>query len=140
MADAALAEMRGASANSRILLVEDEILIRLAMADDLRHAGFIVIEASNADEALNVLNTTPDIALVVTDIRMPGRMDGVGLANWVRRHAPLIKIAIVSANVEIGMDRAFDAVLSKPVLPSDLIARVRKLLPPAEQQSSDESR
>lgn len=82
---------------------------------------------------------TPDIALVVTDIRMPGHMDGVGLANWVRRNAPLIKIAIASANVESGMDRAFDAVLSKPVLPSDLIASVRKLLPRAEQ-SGDEAR
>ena len=81
----------------RILLVEDEILIRLAMADDLRQAGFIVVEASNADEAISVLNSTPDIALVVTDIRMPGRIDGVGLANWVRRHAPHIKIAIASA-------------------------------------------
>lgn len=50
MANAALAEMRGASENSRILLVEDEILIRLAMADDLRHAGFTVVEASNAEK------------------------------------------------------------------------------------------
>lgn len=139
MADAALAELGGASAKARILLVEDEILIRLAMADDLRQAGFIVVEASNAEEALSVLNSTPDISLVLTDIRMPGRMDGVGLANWVRRHAPRIKVAIASANIESGMDRAFDAVFSKPVLPSELIASVRKLLPPSEQ-SGDESR
>ncbi|AGK58533.1 response regulator receiver protein [Hyphomicrobium denitrificans 1NES1] len=133
MADAALAKKRGGSPKARILLVEDEILIRLAMADDLRRAGFTVVEASNADEALSVLNTTPDIALVVTDIRMPGRIDGVELANWIRRHAPRIKVAIASANIESGMDRAFDAVFSKPVLTADLIARVRKLLPRTEQ-------
>jgi len=139
MADAALAKLGGASSKARILLVEDEILIRLAMADDLRQAGFIVVEASNAEEALSVLNSTPDISLVLTDIRMPGRMDGVGLANWVRRHAPRIKIAIASANIESGMDRAFDAVFSKPVLPSQLIASVRKLLPRTEQ-SDEETR
>jgi CheY-like chemotaxis protein len=133
MADAALAKKGGSSPKARILLVEDEILIRLAMADDLRHAGFTVIEASNAEEALSVLNTTPDIALVVTDIRMPGRIDGVELANWIRRHVPHIKVAIASANIESGMDRAFDAVFSKPVLTADLIARVRKLLPRTEQ-------
>lgn len=137
MADAALAEMRGASPNFRILLVEDEILIRLAMADDLRLAGFTVVEASNADEALHVLSTMPDIALVVTDIRMPGRMDGVGLANWVRSNAPLVKIAIASASIETGMDRAFDAVLCKPIMPSHLIASVRKLLPRAEQTDEE---
>ena len=133
MADPVLAKDRGVPAKARILLVEDEILIRLAMADDLRQAGFIVVEASNAEEAISVVNSTPDIALVVTDIRMPGRIDGVGLANWIRRHAPRIKIAIASANIESGMERTFDAVFSKPILPSELIARVRKLLPRAEQ-------
>jgi CheY-like chemotaxis protein len=137
MAEAALASKWGSQAKARILLVEDEILIRLAMADDLRQAGFIVVEASNADEALSVLASTPDIGLVVTDIRMPGRLDGVGLANWVRRHAPDIKIAIASANIETGMDRTFDAIFNKPVLPKDLIANVRKLLPPAEQRGEE---
>ena len=80
-----------------------------------------------------MLSATPDIALVVTDIRMPGRMDGVGLANWVRQYAPRIKIAIASANIESGMDRTFDAVFSKPVMPMELIAGVRKLLPHTEQ-------
>jgi CheY-like chemotaxis protein len=133
MAKVALAGKGDSSAGDRILLVEDEILIRLSMADDLRRAGFIVIEASNADEALSVLATTPDIMLVLTDIRMPGRIDGLGLANWVRRYAPDVKIAIASANTEIGMERTFDAVFSKPVLPADLIAKVRQLLPHREQ-------
>jgi CheY-like chemotaxis protein len=133
MAKVALAETGESSTKVRILVVEDEILIRLSMADDLRHAGFTVIEASNAEEALSVLSTTPDISLVVTDIRMPGRIDGLGLANWVRRHAPRIKVAIASANIEMGMDQSFDAVFSKPILPRDLIAGVRQLLPRGEQ-------
>ena len=133
MAKVALAETEESSTKVRILVVEDEILIRLAMADDLRRAGFTVIEASNAEEALSVLSATPDISLIVTDIRMPGRIDGLGLANWVRRHAPRIKVAIASANIEIGMDQLFDAVFSKPILPADLIAGVRQLLPRGEQ-------
>lgn len=137
MAEEAVAQVNGVLPSPRILLVEDEILIRLAMADDLRHAGFVVVEASTADEALVVLNTTPNIDLIVTDIRMPGRMDGVALANWVRQHAPGIKIAIASANVERGMDRAFDAVFYKPVMPADLIANVRKLLPVTERPGEE---
>jgi len=136
MAKVALAETGKSSAKVRILVVEDEILIRLAMADDLRRSGFNVIEASNAEEALSVLSTTPDIALVVTDIRMPGRIDGLALANWVRRHAPRVKVAVASANIEIGMAQLFDAVFSKPILPADLIAGVRQLLPRGEQSGS----
>jgi CheY-like chemotaxis protein len=132
MATVALSEKGESSAQFRILVVEDEILIRLSMADDLRNAGFLVIEASNAEEALSVLTATPGISLVVTDIRMPGRLDGLQLAHWIRRYAPSIKVAIASATVEAGME-AFDAVLSKPVLPADLLATVRRLLPSAER-------
>lgn len=133
MANVAFAEKGESSAPVRILVVEDEILIRLSMADDLRHAGYTVVEASNVDEALSVLSTTPDITLVVTDIRMPGRFDGLDLANWIRRHAPAIKVAIASANTEAGMERSFDAVLSKPVLSADLIRKVRQLMPRPER-------
>jgi len=123
------------SGNYRVLLVEDEVLIRLSLADELRRAGFAVVEASNADEALSVLNATYDFAVVLTDIRMPGRIDGLDLAKWVRRHAPNTKVVITSANIEPGMDKEFDAAFSKPVWLPDVIAKLRQLLPRAEQAS-----
>ena len=74
----------GEADRATILVVEDELLIRLMIADALRAAGFSVIEAMNADEALAVLRAGVSIDLVMTDIRVPGPTDGLGLADTVR--------------------------------------------------------
>jgi CheY-like chemotaxis protein len=71
-----------------ILVVEDELLIRLMLVDALRDAGFEVVEASNADDALATLESQPAIDLVFTDVRMPGTMDGVGLMKLLRETRP----------------------------------------------------
>jgi CheY-like chemotaxis protein len=67
-----------------VLVVEDETLVRMFMADFLDEAGFRVFEAVNADEALTVLQARPDIQVVVTDIEMPGTMNGLELTRVVR--------------------------------------------------------
>jgi DNA-binding NtrC family response regulator len=70
-----------------ILLVEDEVLVRMPIAQYLRECGYRVIEASNADEAMTVLlhkETVVDI--VFSDIEMSGAVDGFGLAKWIRKH------------------------------------------------------
>jgi DNA-binding NtrC family response regulator len=70
-----------------ILLVEDEVLVRMPIAQYLRDCGYKVIEAVNADEAMTVLmhkETVVDI--VFSDIEMPGAVDGFGLAKWIREH------------------------------------------------------
>jgi CheY-like chemotaxis protein len=79
-----------------VLIVEDEVLVRLDLADQLRLTGLSVLEASNADEALIVLEAIDGIALVVSDIRMPGAADGLDLVGWLRRERPAIKIVLVS--------------------------------------------
>jgi len=71
-----------------VLVVEDEPIILLDVADQLRDAGFDVIEASNADQAIKHLNNNPAIRLLFTDIDMPGSMDGLKLAAAVRDRAP----------------------------------------------------
>lgn len=111
-----------------ILIVEDEILIRLYMAEELRNAGFIVAEAAGADEAIAVLKNTNEIGLVLTDIRMPGTFDGIALAEWIRRERPFIKIALLSANIPDAPSADVDAVFTKPVRPDLLISQVRLLL------------
>jgi CheY-like chemotaxis protein len=68
-----------------VLIVEDELLIRLDLADQLRTAGLTVVEASTGDEALTVLKANDTVDLVVSDIRMPGATDGMELAAWLRR-------------------------------------------------------
>jgi CheY-like chemotaxis protein len=112
-----------------ILVVEDEVLIRLDLAQQLRAAGYLILEASNGEEALTILQTVNTVALVITDVRMPGRTDGLGLASWLRRNLPHIKIILVSGHVPASdMFAVAHAVFEKPVIPASLLQKVRQLL------------
>jgi CheY-like chemotaxis protein len=79
-----------------ILVVEDDLLLRMDAADIIRDAGFDVLEASNADEAIIILESRNDISVMFTDIQMPGSMDGLKLARAVRGRWPPIKIVTTS--------------------------------------------
>ncbi len=95
------ASPQGASlaARNRVLVVEDELLIRIMLSDGLRDVGFHVIEACNADEALAVLATAaPD--LIISDVRMPGSLDGMGLLAVVRETLPMLPVIITSAHLQ----------------------------------------
>jgi CheY-like chemotaxis protein len=84
------------------LIVEDELLLRGYAVEMITSAGFEVIEAGNADEAIEILEATPDITVVFTDIQMPGSMDGLKLARAVRGRWPPIKIVATSGLVDVG--------------------------------------
>ena len=88
-----------------ILIVEDEFLLRLDSAETIENAGFEVIQAANADEAIAILTARPDIHVVFTDIQMPGSMDGLKLARFVRDRWPPIKIIATSGHVVAGERR-----------------------------------
>jgi two-component system, response regulator PdtaR len=114
--------------------VEDEVLIRLMIVDDLTAAGFAVVQASTADEALKLLRSVTDIALVVTDVRMPGTMNGLELARRVRADWPKAKIALLSGNHEpVLPEHTADAFVGKPYWPPHLIGCVNKLLGIADE-------
>src|SRR6202163_1685272 len=81
-----------------ILIVEEEFPLRLDSAETIESAGFEVIQAANADEAIAILEARPDIHVVFTDIQMPGSMDGLKLARFVRGRWPPIKIVVTSGN------------------------------------------
>ena len=87
-----------------VLVVEDEALIRLDMVDCLEEAGFSVEEAASADEAIIILERRTDIRLIFTDIDMPGSMDGLKLAAYVRDRWPPIKIIVTSGHVSVNTD------------------------------------
>jgi CheY-like chemotaxis protein len=86
------------------LIVEDEFLLRLDSAETIGSAGFEVIRAANADDAIAILNARPDIHVVFTDIQMPGSMDGLKLARFVRNRWPPIKIVATSGHVTVDED------------------------------------
>lgn len=90
-----------------VLLVEDEVLVRMSISRQLRDCGYAVIEAANADEALVVLQHGEiKVDIVLTDIEMPGSMDGFALSTWVRKNHPGIEVILAGT-----LSRAVDAAI-----------------------------
>jgi CheY-like chemotaxis protein len=84
-----------------VLIVEDELLLRMDAADIIAAAGFDVLEAGNADEAIEILEARRNITVVFIDIQMPGAMDGLKLAHAVRGRWPPIKIVATSGHLDV---------------------------------------
>jgi CheY-like chemotaxis protein len=112
-----------------ILIVEDEFLLRMDSAEVIENAGFEVIQASNADEAIEILTARPDIHVVFTDIQMPGSMDGLKLARFVRDRWPPIKIVATSGLVRVEDDDVpvGSVFLPKPYRGAEVVATLRGL-------------
>lgn len=119
-----------------VLVVEDEMLIRWQMADDLARLGFVVVEADNAASALRILETNANIQVVFTDVQMPGTMDGIALAHHVRERWPPTIIVVCSGNAipEQANLPSEIAILAKPMdtdiltaLVSDIFDRLSAL-------------
>src|SRR5438309_9679205 len=89
-------QLDAAVARPTVLVVEDEVLVRLMIADELRRHGLNVIEACTADEAMSVLQSSVPVNLLLTDLQMPGQLDGWALASLVHRAFPQIKIVVAS--------------------------------------------
>jgi two-component system, response regulator PdtaR len=112
-----------------VLIVEDEFLIRMDAADMIRAAGFDVVEAENADEAILILETRFDITVVFTDLQMPGSMDGLKLAAAVRDRWPPIKIVATSGLTNVGKEDLPSGswFLPKPYSASQVVGTLQEL-------------
>jgi CheY-like chemotaxis protein len=113
-----------------VLVVEDEMMLRMRAVDMVEDAGYSSIEAVDADEAVAILESRSDIALMFTDIQMPGSMDGLKLAHTVRERWPPIKIMLVSgqlkpANSDIPAESRF---YGKPLEAKEMIAEMRSMI------------
>jgi CheY-like chemotaxis protein len=82
-----------------VLVVEDHPLVRMGVLEVIGEAGFETLEASSAFEAIQILEARPDIHLVFTDAEMPGRMDGIELAHYIRNRWPPVKLIVVSGKI-----------------------------------------
>jgi CheY-like chemotaxis protein len=111
-----------------VLVVEDEILIRIMISEDLRAAGFRVIEAKNASEGLAILESRADLNLIISDVRMPGEFDGIKLAEKVRLDWPHVKIILVSAHMPAPPSSLADAFFEKPYDSIGILEAVEQLL------------
>ena len=113
-----------------VLVVEDEFLLRMDAVDMIKAAGFEVLEASNADQAIEILEKRLDITVVFTDVQMPGSMDGLKLAQAVRGRWPPIKIIATSGHVHVkeGDLPEGGRFLPKPYLPHQITGALRDLI------------
>jgi len=113
-----------------VLVVEDEAFLLFAIADELREVGFAVFEASNADQAIMLLETHQDISILFTDIDMPGSMDGLRLSAAVRDRWPPVKIIVTSGKrrPDSGAMPDGGVFLPKPYAPEKVAATIRALI------------
>ena len=112
----------------KILIVEDEFLVRLTLAEALSDEGFQVLEAESGDAALPILQSHGEIRLLLTDIRLPGTMDGHALASKARETLPNLPIIFMTggADEETG-DSARDVFISKPYTLATVCKVVKRL-------------
>jgi CheY-like chemotaxis protein len=113
-----------------VLVVEDEMLLRMRAVDMVEDAGYTSLEAVDADEAVAILESRSDVALLLTDIQMPGSMDGLRLAHAVHQRWPRIKIILVSGqlklpSIDIPADSRF---FGKPLEPQVMIAQMQCMI------------
>src|SRR5580700_10296322 len=113
-----------------VLIVEDEPLIRMGAISPIQDAGFIVYEAASADEAIYLLERHREIRLIFTDINMPGSMDGLKLAHYVRGRWPPVKIIVTSGQIKArGEDLPTGAVfIGKPYRSEHIALEISKML------------
>jgi two-component sensor histidine kinase len=113
-----------------VLVVEDEMILRMRAVDIVEDAGFNPVEAVNADEAISILESRSDIALLFTDIQMPGSMDGIKLAHAVYDRWPAIKIILVSGQVKPSdAERPADSrFFGKPLGVGEMIAELQDMV------------
>jgi two-component system, response regulator PdtaR len=118
-----------ASTRQVVLIVEDEALVRMTAVDMIEEAGFEILEATNADEAILLLEARLDITVVFTDIEMPGSMNGLRLAEAVRGRWPPIKIIATSGRyvVRDGDLPSGGVFLKKPYSPAQISSALRDL-------------
>src|SRR5436305_5248055 len=113
-----------------VLVVEDEMILRMRAVEIVEDAGFNPVEAVNADQAISILESRSDISLLFTDIQMPGSMDGLKLAHAVHDRWPAIKIILVSGQVNpTDAERPADSrFFGKPLSVEQMITELQAMV------------
>jgi DNA-binding response OmpR family regulator len=117
-----------------VLVLEDDISVRMTAAIYLREAGFAVIEAANATEALDVFKAGVAVDVVFADVRLPGVMDELMLTLWLYQNHPYVQVLVTSGRDDVAVSSgqvALDAFFPKPYRLEAIAARIRALVEPA---------
>jgi len=120
-------------ARERVLVVEDQNLVRIILAEVLNDEGFQVVEASTGDEAVVLIDCPDGFHAVVTDIHMPGERDGVAVGRHARRRHPAIPVIYTTGRPDAlngaGPLGHRDVLVRKPYAPSQVVVALRRFLP-----------
>jgi CheY-like chemotaxis protein len=109
-----------------VLVVEDEVLIRLDVSDYLRAQGYNVLEASNAGDAIKIVDSGALVCVVFTDVQMPGTMDGLGLVRYLKERYPHIPALITSGHLpKEELPKEFGILINKPYHLEHVLERIR---------------
>jgi CheY-like chemotaxis protein len=113
-----------------ILVVEDEMLLRMRAVDMVEDAGYVPVEAVDADEALAILQSRSDIALLFTDVQMPGSLNGLQLALAVHERWPRIRIILASGQLKLSKSEIPEnsRFFGKPLDSVEMVAEIREML------------
>ena len=119
-----------ASQGRRVLIVEDEFLIRLTLAEVLADEGYEVLEAESGDEAVALLDGDGEIAVLLTDIQLPGTMDGRALVKHARQGRPDLPVIFMTGRPDTiaAQDGAREVFVAKPYLPSEICLAIKRML------------
>jgi DNA-binding NtrC family response regulator len=115
--------MRG---GTKIILAEDEVLLRMLLADALRRERFEVIEAVDAGSAIKALEFNPDVALVMHDMRMRSAEDGMVIARYVRAHHAGVTLVLAAGQAPSLNENLFDAYFPKPYEPDRIVGWIKR--------------
>lgn len=117
---------------SVVLVVEDEVLIRMVIAEYLRDCGYAVIEAGSGREAISVFEASLEVDAVFTDVQMPGDMDGFALTRWIRANHPGTSVILTSGVVKAAAAAAElcrdGPLMQKPYEAAEVERRIKQLL------------
>jgi CheY-like chemotaxis protein len=115
-----------------VLVVEDELMVRMPIVEYLRDCGYHVVEAGDASEAIAATDAEATVNLVFSDVRMPGKMDGFGLAEWFRSHRPEVPVLLTSGysggRGQIPASTIADSFIEKPYSQKQVEKRIAALL------------
>ena len=115
----------------RVLIVEDEFLIRLTLAEVLADEGYEVLEAESGDDALALLEGGGEIAVLLTDIQLPGALDGRALVRHARQGRPDLPVIFMTGRPDImaaQQSNPREMFVAKPYLPSEICLAVKRML------------
>jgi CheY-like chemotaxis protein len=118
---------------STVLVIEDEILIRMVIVETLRDAGLCVVEAKTADEAMDYIRSGAAVDLLFSDVEMPGTMTGIGLAQKLRVEFPKIAVILTSGGPHCAEAMSIAPFIAKPYIIDNVLAQIRTALTTATQ-------